>query len=315
MRAVTIIDKVLAVSEMPDPAPGSGEVLVKVYAAGLNGADMMQRKGHYPAPPGAPQEIPGLELAGEVVGLGPGATRFAIGDRVMGIVGGGGQAELCTVHERILMPVPERLSWVEAGGTPEVFTTAYDAVFTQGQLLAGERLLVHGGAGGVGTAAIQIGNVAGARVTATVRNPDARERVAQLGATVIAPEGFAEHGPFDLILELVGAVNLADNVKSINVNGRISIIGTSAGAVGELNLGLLMMKRARIYGSTLRARPLEQKAMTARAVERSVLPALDAGRITVPIAETFALEDAVAAYDRFAAGGKLGKIVLLPDAG
>jgi NADPH:quinone reductase len=195
-----------------------------------------------------------------------------------------------------------------------VFTTAHYAVCTRGGLLSGERLLVHGGAGGVGCAAIQLGNVAGARVTATVRNPDAREQVAQLGATVIEPEGFAEHGPFDLILELVGAINLADNIKSIDFNGRISIIGTSAGAVGELNLGLLMHKRARIYGSTLRARPLEQKAMTARAVERSVLPALGSGEITVPIAETFALEDAVAAYDRFAAGGKLGKIVLLPDA-
>ncbi|MFZ0385202.1 MAG: NAD(P)H-quinone oxidoreductase [Solirubrobacteraceae bacterium] len=314
MRAVTIIDKVLAISDMPDPVPGTGEVLVKVHAAGLNGADMMQRQGHYPAPPGAPQEIPGLELAGEVVELGPSATRFEVGDRVMAIVGGGGQAELCTVHERILMPVPDRLSWAEAGGTPEVFTTAHDAVFTQGHLLAGERLLVHGGAGGVGTAAIQLGHVAGARVTATVRNPDVRAQVAQLGATVIEPEGFTEHGPFDLILELVGATNLADNVKSIDFNGRISIIGTSAGAVGELNLGLLMHKRARIYGSTLRARPLEQKAMTARGVERSVLPALASGAISVPIAETFTLEDAVAAYDRFAAGGKLGKIVLLPDA-
>jgi NADPH:quinone reductase-like Zn-dependent oxidoreductase len=274
---------------------------------------MMQRKGFYPAPPGSPRDIPGLELAGEVIGLGPGATRFELGDRVMGIVGGGGQAELCTVHERILMPVPERLSWIEAGGTPEVFTTAHDAVFAQGGLLAGERLLVHGGAGGVGTAAIQLGRVAGARVTATVRNPDARGRVAELGATVIEPEGFAEHGPFDLILELVGAVNLADNVNSIDFNGRISIIGTSAGAVGELNLGLLMHKRARIYGSTLRARPLEQKAMTARGVERSVLPALASGDVIVPIAETFALDDAVAAYDRFAAGGKLGKIVLITD--
>jgi NADPH:quinone reductase len=313
MRAVTIIDKVLAVSDMPDPVPGTGEVLVRVHAAGLNGADMMQRKGSYPAPPGSPPDIPGLELAGEVVELGPAATRFAVGDRVMGIVGGGGQAELCTVHERILMPVPERLSWSEAGGTPEVFTTANDAVFTQGGLLAGERLLVHGGAGGVGTAAIQLGRVAGARVTATVRNPEARAGVAQLGATVIEPEGFAEHGPFDLILELVGAINLADNVKSIDFNGRISIIGTSAGAVSELNLGLLMHKRARIYGSTLRARPLEQKAMTARAVERSVLPALATGEIVVPIAETFELEDAIAAYDRFATGGKLGKLVLLPD--
>jgi NADPH:quinone reductase len=314
MRAVTIIEKVLAVSDMPDPVPGTGEVLVKVHAAGLNGADMMQRTGHYPAPPGAPRDIPGLELAGEVVELGPAATRFAVGDRVMGIVGGGGQAELCTVHERILMPVPKRLSWTEAGGTPECFTTAHDALFTQGGLLVGERLLVHGGAGGVGTAAIQLGRVAGARVTATVRNSEARALVAQLGATVIEPDGFAEHGPFDLILELVGAINLADNVKSIDFNGRISIIGTSAGAVSELNLGLLMHKRARIYGSTLRARPLEQKAMTARAVERSVLPALATGEIVVPIAETFSLEDAVAAYDRFAAGSKLGKIVLLPDA-
>jgi putative PIG3 family NAD(P)H quinone oxidoreductase len=313
MRAVTIIDKVLSVSEMPDPEPGSGEVLVKVHAAGINGADMMQRKGIYPAPLGSPPDIPGLELAGEVVALGPGALRFEVGDRVMGIVGGGGQAELCTVHERILMPVPERLSWVQAGGTPEVFTTAHDAVFTQGGLVAGERLLVHGGAGGVGTAAIQLGRAAGARVTATVRTRELRERVAELGATVIEPEGFAEHGPFDLILELVGAVNLADNINSIEFNGRISIIGTSAGAVGELNLGLLMHKRARIYGSTLRARPLEQKALTARGVERSVLPALGSGEIVVPIAETFALEDAVAAYDRFAAGGKFGKIVLVNE--
>ena len=313
MRAVTIIDKVLSVSDMPDPVPGRGEVLVRVRAAGLNGADMMQRKGVYPAPPGAPRDIPGLELAGEVVGLGPGAIRFELGDRVMGIVGGGGQAELCTVHERVLMPVPERLSWTEAGGTPEVFTTAHDAVFTQGRLVAGERLLVHGGAGGVGTAAIQLGRVAGARVTATVRNPDARARVAQLGATVIEPEGFVEHGPFDLILELVGAINLADNLKSIEFNGRISVIGTSAGATAELNLGLLMHKRAQIYGSTLRARPLEQKALTARAVERSVLPALDSGEIVVPVAETFGLQDAVAAYDRFAAGSKLGKIVLVND--
>jgi NADPH2:quinone reductase len=313
MRAVTIIDKVLDVSDKPDPEPGSGEVLVKVHAAGLNGADMMQRKGVYPAPLGSPPDIPGLELAGEVVGLGPGAMRFEIGDRVMGIVGGGGQAELCTVHERILMPVPERLSWVQAGGTPEVFTTAHDAVFTQGGLLAGERLLVHGAAGGVGTAAVQLGRAAGARVTATVRNPDLRDRVAELGATVIEPEGFREHGPFDLILELVGAVNLADNVKSLDFNGRISIIGTSAGATAELNMGLLMQKRARIYGSTLRARPLEQKAMTARAMERSVLPSLAGGDVVVPIAETFALEDAVAAYDRFAAGGKFGKIVLVTD--
>src|ERR1700759_2340555 len=172
MRAVTIRDQQLSVEDHPDPPPGLGEVLVRVRAAGLNGADMMQLKGGYPAPAGSPPDIPGLELAGEVVGLGPGAERFSVGDRVMGIVGGGGQAELAVVHERVLVPVPERLSWPEAGGVPEVFTTAHDAVFTQAGLLTGERLLVPGAAGGVGTAAIQLGRAAGARVTATVRNPD-----------------------------------------------------------------------------------------------------------------------------------------------
>ena len=310
MRAVTIRDKQLTVEDHPDPEPGHGEVLVRVRAAGLNGADMHQLAGVYPAPPGSPQDIPGLELAGEVAALGPGAERFAVGDRVMAIVGGGGQAELALVHERVLMPVPERLSWPEAGGVPEVFTTAHDAVFTQGELLAGEHLLVHGAAGGVGTAAIQIGRAAGARVTATVRNESLRDGVAALGAKVIGCEDFGEHGPYDVILELVGAPNLKENLKSLNPGGRIAVIGVGGGAVGELNFGLLMAKRARIHGSTLRARPLELKAMTARAVERSVLPALQDGTITVPIAETYPLERAADAYERFKAGGKLGKIVL-----
>jgi len=310
MRAVTIRDGHLSVEEHPDPEPGHGEVLIRVRAAGLNGADMMQLRGHYPAPAGSPADIPGLELAGEVQACGPGAERFSPGDRVMSIVGGGGQAQLALVHERVLMPVPESLSWVQAGGVPEVFTTAHDAVFTQAGLLAGEHLLVHGAAGGVGTAAVQLGRAAGARVTATVRNPELRDGVAALGATVIEPEGFGEHGPFDVILELVGAVNLKANLKSLNTGGRIAVIGTGAGATGEINLGLLMMKRARIHGSTLRARPLEFKALTARAVERSVLPALADQTITVPIAETFALDRAPAAYERFQAGGKLGKIIL-----
>src|SRR6058998_2841610 len=186
MRAVTIRDKQLSVEDHPDPQAGAGEVLIRVRAAGLNGADMMQRRGLYPAPPGAPEDIPGLELAGEVIECGPGARRFAKGDRVMGIVAGGGQAELAVVHERILMPVPGNLEWPQAGGTPEVFTTAHDALFTQAGLELGERLLVHGAAGGVGTAAIQLGRAAGARVTATVRNSELREQVAALGAQVIA---------------------------------------------------------------------------------------------------------------------------------
>ncbi len=312
MRAVTIRDQELSVEDHPDPAPGSGEVLVRVKAAGLNGADMMQRRGHYPAPPGAPQDIPGLELAGEVVELGPGAMRFEVGDRVMGIVAGGGQAELATVHERVLMPVPENLDWPEAGGAPEVFTTAHDAIFTQADLKPGERLLVHGGAGGVGTAAIQLAHRIGARVTATVRSEASRDQVAELGATVIAPEGFGEHGPWDVILELVGAPNLADNVNALAINGRIMVIGIGAGAKGDLHLGALMMKRGRVQSSTLRSRPLEEKAMTARAVERSVLPLLADGSVKVLLATTYPLEEAVQAYDHFAGGGKLGKIVLLP---
>jgi putative PIG3 family NAD(P)H quinone oxidoreductase len=311
MRAATIRDGSVVVEEHPDPQPGSGEVLVEVHAAGLNGADMLQRKGAYPAPPGSPQDIPGLELAGVVVGLGPGAARFKEGDRVMAVVGGGGQGELAVVHERAAMPVPEALDWPAAGGFPEVFTTAHDAIFTQAGLLPGERLLVHGGAGGVGTAAIQIGRAAGATVTATVRREDARPAVEELGATAIDPEGFEEHGPFDVVLELVGAPNMPGNLKALETGGRIAVIGVGAGPKAELNLLALMGKRARIHGSTLRARPLEQKADAARRVERQVLPLVEAGLIRVPVAETFPLDRVEEAYDRFAAGGKLGKVVLL----
>jgi NADPH2:quinone reductase len=311
MRAATIRDGSVVVEEHPDPEPGTGELLVRVHAAGLNGADMLQRKGAYPAPPGSPPDIPGLELAGEVVGLGPGATRFAEGDRVMAVVGGGGQAELATVHERAAMPVPDVLDWPAAGGFPEVFTTAHDAVFTQAGLETGERLLVHGGAGGVGTAAIQLGRAAGASATATVRNESLRADVEKLGATAIDPERFEEHGPFDVVLELVGAPNMPGNLKALEIGGRIAVIGVGAGPKAELNLLALMGKRARIHGSTLRARPLEQKADAARLVERHVLPLVESGAVTVPVAETFPLDRVEEAYDRFAAGGKLGKVVLL----
>jgi putative PIG3 family NAD(P)H quinone oxidoreductase len=313
MRAATIRDGEVAVAEHPDPEPGAGEVLVRVRAAGLNGADIIQRAGHYPAPPGSPPDIPGLELAGEVIARGAGAERFAEGDRVMAIVGGGGQAELATVHERQLMPVPDGLEWAQAGGVPEVFTTAHDALFTQAGLRAGERLLVHGAAGGVGTAGVQLGAAAGAHVTATVRNEGLREGVAQLGAhDVIDPEGFEEHGPFDVVLELVGAPNLAANLAALATGGRIVVIGIGGGAKAELNLGAMMGKRATLRGSTLRPRPLEEKALTARALERHVLPLFDAGALRVPVAATYPLDAVGEAYERFTAGGKLGKIVLEP---
>lgn len=310
MRAATIREQEIVIEEHPDPVPSAGEVLVRVHAAGLNGADMMQRRGLYPAPPGSPQDIPGMEFAGEIALLGAGAERFAMGDRVMGIVGGGAQAELVVANERQLMPVPQSLDWTQAGGLPEVFTTAHDALFDQAELRCGERLLVHGGAGGVGTAAIQLGGAIGARVTASVRNERLRAQVAALGAEVIAPEGFAEHGPFDVILELVGAPNMGENLQALASRGRITVIGVSAGAKSELNLLALMGKRARIYGSTLRARPAEEKALAARRLEHEVLPLFDAGKLSVPIAQAFSLADAAAAYDSFAAGGKLGKIVL-----
>ena len=312
MRAAVIADGDVAVQERPDPVPGAGEVLVRVRAAGLNGADMLQRKGAYPAPPGSPPDIPGLELAGEVAALGAGAQRFSEGDRVMAIVGGGGQAELCLVHERQLMPVPDALDWPAAGGVPEVFTTAHDALFTQASLKPGERLLVHGAAGGVGTAAVQLGHAAGAHVTATVRNEQLRDGVRELGAdAVLAPDAYVDHGPYDVVLELVGAPNIPDSINALNTLGRILVIGVGGGFKAELNLLALMGKRASISSSALRSRPLESKALTARAMERSVLPLLGRGDVRVPVAETFPLDDVHDAYERFAAGGKLGKIVLL----
>jgi NADPH:quinone reductase len=312
VRAVTIQDGALVVEERQAPEPGQNELLVRVRAAGVNGADMLQRRGGYPAPPGSPPDIPGLELAGEVAALGPLASRFAEGDRVMAVVGGGGQAELAVVHERGAMPVPAALDWPQAGGVPEVFATAHDAIFSQAGLRPGERLLVHGAAGGVGTAAVQLGRAAGARVTATVRREELRPEVERLGARVIPPEGFAEEGPYDVILELVGAASLPENLQSLATAGRIVVIGVGGtGPKAEINLLALMQKRGRIHASTLRTRPLEEKALVTRRLEKEVLPLFEAGALTVPVAATFPLDDAEAAYERFEAGGKLGKIVLL----
>ncbi len=298
------------VAEHPDPVPETGELLVRVHAAGINSADLHQLAGGYPAPPGSPPDIPGLELAGEVVAMGRNATRFELGDRVMAVVGGGGQAELAIVHERSAMPVPDELDWTAAGGVPEAFTTAHDALFTQAGLIVGERLLVHGAAGGVGMAAVQLGTMAGARVTATVRDPACREAVSALGVLALAPDDFAAAGPFDVILELVGAPNLPGNLAALASRGRIAVIGVGAGFNAELNLLALMGKRATIHGSMLRSRSLEDKAAAARLVERAVLPGFASGDLSVPVAATFPLDGVADAYARFKAGAKLGKIVL-----
>jgi NADPH:quinone reductase-like Zn-dependent oxidoreductase len=312
MHAVTIVDGAVAWRPRLDPEPGTGALLVRVRGAGLCRGDLMQRDGLYPPPPAtAPPELPGLELAGEVAACGSGVRRFAVGDRVMAVVPGGGQSELAVVPELLAIPVPKEVSWAQAGGFPENYTTAHDALFTQCGLAMGERVCIHGAAGGVGTAAVELAVAAGSTVVATVRNEALRESVAALGATVVAPETFVDAGPFDVILELIGAINMAANLDALAIGGRISVIGVGAGFAAELNLLALMAKRARIHGSTLRPRPLEDKALAARRVERHVLPLLARGTVTVPIAATFPLSEPAAAYDRFAAGGKLGKIVLL----
>jgi NADPH:quinone reductase-like Zn-dependent oxidoreductase len=288
MRAAVIVDGRLELQERPDPVPAKDELLIRVRAAGVNGADLAQRAGRYPAPPGWPRDVPGLECAGELED----------GTRVMALLGGGGQAELIAVHERYVLRVPDALSWEEAGGFMEVFCTAHDALFTQAQLQPGERLLVTGAAGGVGLAGVRLGLAAGARVTASARH--SHERLQALGADTDV------HGAYDVILELVGGDNLAANLDRLATGGRIVVIGAGAGSRAELELGKLMRARGRIHASTLRARPLEEKALVVQRVARHVLPL----GISVPVHETFPLERAQDAYESFAAGGKFGKIVL-----
>ncbi len=315
VHAVTISGGDLLWDERPDPVPGDTEVLVRVQAAGLNGADMLQRAGLYPAPPGAPPDIPGLELAGEVVSCGRRVSSLSPGARVAAIVPGGAQAELACVEEATLMPLPDAVAWPAAGGFPEVFSTAYDALFRQCALGLGERVLVTGAAGGVGTAALQLAAAAGARVTASARRaPEHESALVALGAVaVVEPEDDAaigEGGPYDVVLELVGAPSLERLLPHLATVARVSVIGVSAGAQARVNLLALMGARASIRGSTLRSRPLAEKAILAAEVASRVLPLLADGTLRVPVAATYPMEEAAAAYERFAAGGKLGKIVL-----
>jgi putative PIG3 family NAD(P)H quinone oxidoreductase len=313
MRAVTIVDNQVEIREHPDPEPAKGELLVRVRAAGLNAADLMQVQGFYPAPPGSPSDIPGMELAGEIAGIGPGVTEFAEGDRVMAIVGGGAQSELALVPERLAMRVPDDVPFPEAGGFPEAFLTAHDALFTQGNVTIGDRVLVHGAAGGVGSAGVQLAAAAGAHVTASVRIDRLWDAVARLGAAeIVAHDDFAERGPFDVVLELVGGSNMASNLAALNRLGRIVVIGVGGGGGhADIDLLTLMGKRALITGSTLRSRPLEDKALVTKRAEAHAVPLLANGSVRVLVEQTFPLKEAAAAYERFREGGKLGKIVLV----
>jgi NADPH:quinone reductase len=312
MRAVIIREGQLHWEEREDPVPGDTELLVAVHAAGLNGADMIQVKGFYPAPPGSPQDIPGMELAGEVVAIGSQVRRFAPGDRVMAVVGGGAQASLAVVDESHALAVPDGLAWPEAGGFPEVFSTAFDALFSQGQLRMGERALITGAAGGVGTAGVQLAAATGAVVVATVRDPARFDEVAALGATVVTdPDGVAAHGPYDVVLELVGKASLPTVLPHLATGARVVVIGVGSGSTMDINLMDLMTRRARIGGSTLRARSRSEKAGVAAGVAAHVLPLLAAGHIHVPVCATFPMAEVADAYARFNAGGKLGKVVLV----
>ncbi len=290
-------------------------MLVAVEAAGVNSADLLQRAGLYPPPPGSPVDIPGMECAGTVVAVGTNASRHRVGDRVMGLVGGGGQAELCLVEDSVAISVPSHLSWPEAGGFPEVFTTAHDALFTQCHLAAGERLLVTGAAGGVGLAAVQLGREARASVVASVRRAELRDAVHTFGPeAVIDPDDEASHGPYDVIIELVGAATLGAHVKALSTGGRIVFIGVGgSGSRSEIDALQLMAKRAVVRGSTLRSRSLADKAATRVALEADALVWLAREAVRVPVEAVYPFGQAQEAYERFAAGGKLGKIILVSE--
>lgn len=312
MYANCIRDGELAWSQRPDPTPKDRQVLIEVRAAGVNAADVLQLRGNYPAPPGSPDDIPGMELAGVVQAVGSEVRRFSAGDRVMALVGGGAHAQLAVADEGTVLPMPDQLEFTAAAGFPEVFTTAWDAMFDQGGLKPGERVLVTGAAGGVGTAAIQLAAAAGASVVASCRNQDLLADLIAMGAEEAhLPDAALERGPFDLVLELVGGDGVGAALARLSTRGRISVIGLGAGRSTQLDLSLLMGKRARIFGSTLRARPAAEKEMVMAGVQRHVVPLLGAGRLRVPVAATYPLHQAGDAYRRLSAGGKLGKIILI----
>ncbi|MBO6933719.1 MAG: NAD(P)H-quinone oxidoreductase [Deltaproteobacteria bacterium] len=305
----------LSTTEVRDPGPG--EVRVAVAAAGLNRADTLQRRGFYPAPKGFPDDIPGLELAGTVESLGEGVSGFAVGDPVMAIIGGGGMATHAVVHSRELLPVPTGLSLEEAAAIPEVFLTAFDALFAQGDLRMGETVVLHAVASGVGTAALQLAANAGARVIGTSRSADKLERCKELGLAhaVDTSDGtFADPvqqlGGADLIVDTIGAKYLAENLKALALRGRVVVLGLMGGVKGEMPLGLLLGKRARITGSTLRARPLEEKAALAQRFIREALPHFADGRLKPVIDAILPMSEVGEAHARMERNETFGKLVL-----
>ena len=305
------------------PAPTADRVRVRVHAAGLNRADILQRRGHYPAPPGYPTNIPGLEFAGQVESIGQKVRTWKIGDRVFGLTAGGAQAEFVIVPESNLARIPEELDWVQAGAMPEVFITAHDALFTRGNLHLGDRVLIHAAASGVGTAAIQVAHTAGATVYGTSRTADKLQRLHKyLGldqsvAVGNQPANFVEAvqkwtngAGVDVILDLVGGNYFAANLEALASRGRLICVGTTAGAKSEIDLGLLMRKRARIIGTMLRRRSIEEKAEATRRFASSVLPLVSRGAIRPIIDRVYPANEIRDAHARMESNASFGKIVL-----
>ncbi|MCD0448873.1 NAD(P)H-quinone oxidoreductase [Actinocorallia sp. API 0066] len=319
MKAITIREPggpdVLEWTEVEDPRPARGEVVVDVAASALNGADVAQRLGFYPVPPGV-SPYPGLEVSGRVSALGEGVTGWQVGDEVCALLAGGGYAQKVAVPAGQLLTVPKGVSLVEAAALPEAAATVWSNIVMTAGLKEGETFLMHGGTGGVGTLALQIAKALGARVVTTVGGPDKAARAIELGADVTIDyltQDFAEFGPYDVILDVIGGDYLARNVRSLATDGRLVIIGMQGGLEGELNLADLLFKRASVYGTTLRSRPLAQKAAIVAQLQDEVWPLIDDGDIRPVIDLTLPMAKAAAAHRLMDAGQHVGKILLVND--
>ena len=306
----------LRLAERPQPEPAPGEIRIRVRAAGVNRPDIVQRLGHYPAPPGA-SDILGLEVAGEVEALGEGVTRWKLGDRVCALLGGGGYADYAVVDARHALPVPDGLDFVQAAALPETVFTVFTNVFEGGGLKAGETLLIHGATSGIGVMAIQMAKAAGARVIATSRGAAKAEAALALGADVSldATDGdllaaIKAAGGADVVLDMVGAAYAELNLNALKPGGRWVVIATLTGALAQIDLMRVMLKRIVLTGSTLRSRSTDEKARLTAAVEQTVWPWVASGKVRAKVEATFPLEQAAAAHQRLEAGDHIGKIVL-----
>ena len=327
MRAIVIPKpggpEVLEQQDRPTPEPGHGQIRVRVHASALNRADLLQRRGAYAAPPGAPPDIPGLEYAGEVDAVGPGTSLWSAGSRVMGITGGGGHAEYLCVHEREAIPVPPNLSLEEAAAIPEVFLTAYDALFRRLDLRPGERLLIHAIASGVGTAALQLGIIAGATVLGTSRSSAKLAKAQEMGLAVGIDTSrddwltqiaqVTDDQGVDAVLDLVGGNFLAGNITVLAPRGRLVLVGLTAGARAELNLAAVLGKRLHIVGTMLRGRSLEEKIGLAREFSDRLIPLFESGKLRPVIDRTFSFSEIRAAHELMESNANFGKIVLRWD--